>query len=194
MKSQSGFISYSYVSGFAVIGCYSAVNSVFCLYFKSPRARVKLRLPSTRPSVIVLPAASILLISSSFSGLWSKLRGTAFPPYPMTALESPAFATNNFFRVESTITTFAVQPIDSSYRPSSVISPFSPLLPPASVSTFSSGDLFGGLSRLSFATSCRPPALSYTSTSRKPFLSPSLKSSFLNSSIFFSPFSKCRFV
>ena len=159
MKSDSGVISYSYVSGFAVIGCYSAVNSVFYLYFKSPRARVKLRLPSTRPSVIVLPAASILLISSSFSGLWSKLRGTALPPYPMTALESPAFATNSFFLTESTITTLAVHPIESSARDSSDCSPFS-FLPPASVSTFNSGDLFGGLSRLSFATSCRPPALS----------------------------------
>ena len=96
MKSDSGVISYSYVSGLAVIGCSSAYNSGFCLYFKSPSARVKLRFPSTRPSVIVLPAASILLISSSFSGLWSKLSATAFPPYPMTALESPAFATNNF--------------------------------------------------------------------------------------------------
>lgn len=55
MKSISLSRSNSYVSGFAVMDYSSGVRCVLFLYFRSPRDLVRLRLPSTRPSVIVDP-------------------------------------------------------------------------------------------------------------------------------------------
>jgi len=54
-KSKSSGISYSYTSGLAVIGYSSGEKSAFCLCFRSPRALVKFKFPSTRPSIIVEP-------------------------------------------------------------------------------------------------------------------------------------------
>lgn len=92
MKSSSSVSSTTDVSGYAVTGCSSGFNFLFYLYFRSPRDLLRFKLPSTLPSVITLPAFSILLLSSSFSGLWSNVRGTALPPLPSTDLESPALA------------------------------------------------------------------------------------------------------
>jgi hypothetical protein len=69
MKSSSGVISITNVSGFAVIGYSSGFKDLLVLYFKSPKDLLKFRLPSTLPSTIVLPAFSILSFSFSLSGL-----------------------------------------------------------------------------------------------------------------------------
>lgn len=63
MKSTPFSKSNSYVSGLAVIAYSSGFKCSRYLYFKSPRLRVRLRLPSTRPSVIVEPDLVILSIS-----------------------------------------------------------------------------------------------------------------------------------
>ena len=63
MKSTPFSKSNSYVSGFAVIAYSSGFKCSRYLYFKSPRLRVRLRFPSTRPSVMVEPDFVILSIS-----------------------------------------------------------------------------------------------------------------------------------
>jgi len=63
MKSTPFSRVNSYVSGLAVIAYSSGFKCSRCLYFRSPRLRVRFRLPSTRPSVIVDPDLVILSIS-----------------------------------------------------------------------------------------------------------------------------------
>lgn len=63
MKSTPFSRSNSYVSGLAVIACSSGFRCSRCLYLRSPRLRVRFRLPSTRPSVMVEPDLVILSIS-----------------------------------------------------------------------------------------------------------------------------------
>ena len=69
MKSTPFSRSNSYVSGFAVIAYSSGFKCSRALYLRSPRLRVRLRLPSTRPSVMVDPDLVILSISVQLSGL-----------------------------------------------------------------------------------------------------------------------------
>lgn len=179
MKSVAGSNSYSQQSGSEVIGYSSGVNPCFYLYFISPKARVKFRFPSTRPSTTSLPAFVILASSIGPSGLWSKLMGIHFPLTPMTHLESPAFATKTFLRFQSITTTFAVQPIESKLRGSSPFSVISSLgFFIVSYKIFIKGDLAGGLDFFIFSRNFWPSSLVIaTSTSRKLRLSPSLISS-----------------
>lgn len=166
MKSTPFSRSNSYVSGLAVIACSSGFNYSRYLYFKSPRLRVKLRLPSTRPSVIVDPDFVILSISVWLSGLWSMLISTALPFLPMTHRESPAFATNIFFLLLSIYTTFEVQPMESNIISSFVCS--SSFLSRSSLRIFNNAGFFGGFSRLRSPSSFWPyGVLSSTSTFKK---------------------------
>ena len=63
MKSMPFSSSNSYVSGLAVMACSSGLRCSRYLYFRSPKLRVRFKLPSTRPSVIVEPDFVILSIS-----------------------------------------------------------------------------------------------------------------------------------
>ena len=69
IKLSSSVLSLRVMSGTHVIACYSTVNFAFCLYARSPMARDRDNLPATRPSETLQPAASILISSSSLSGL-----------------------------------------------------------------------------------------------------------------------------
>ena len=91
-QSSSWLRSRLLMSGTHVIAYASTVNLVFYLYARSPMARDSESLPATRPSVTSHPAASILINSSSFSGLWSSLKSKVDVPYPRIALESPVLA------------------------------------------------------------------------------------------------------
>jgi len=61
------------ISGFAVIICYSAGSESFFLYYPSPKARLRLRPPLTRPKLTTPPALVILFIYYVSYGLWSLL-------------------------------------------------------------------------------------------------------------------------
>lgn len=81
------------MSGFAVIICYSGVNLVFCLYYKSPNALDKFKFPFTLPKETSPPAFLILSSSILSSGLWSFDISLVVPLIQATPLESPALAT-----------------------------------------------------------------------------------------------------
>ncbi len=81
-----------FISGFAVIICYSADKPYVFLYYPSPKALDKFKPPFTLPKFTEPPALVILLISSGSSGLWSLLNYSVFPLTQATALESPALA------------------------------------------------------------------------------------------------------
>ncbi len=92
MNSSSPSILCSAMSGSAVTICFSGSSEKFCLNSKSPMARDRARLPFTRPNSTNPPAARIRAVSSLFVGLWSSDRALAWPWYPSTVRESPAFA------------------------------------------------------------------------------------------------------
>mmetsp|Transcript_5220 Transcript_5220/g.11140 ORF Transcript_5220/g.11140 Transcript_5220/m.11140 type:complete len:388 (+) Transcript_5220:216-1379(+) len=96
------------ISGKAVTACCSGVRSLLCLYSMSPRARLRLSEPLTRPSVTKPPALWILSASSASCGLWSRDMATAWPPREKTHRLSPALATT-ISSLTMTATT-AVQP------------------------------------------------------------------------------------
>lgn len=172
MKSISLSRSNSYVSGFAVIDYSSGVRWVLFLYLRSPKDLVRLRLPSTRPSVIVEPLLVIRSISVWHSGLWSSLMVTAFPPLAMTHLESPAFATNIFFNYLSMYMTLDVHPIESNIISSLVCWLGSFFSPPASPSILRNAAFLGGFALLRSPSSFWPSgSLSKSSTLRNDYLS-----------------------
>lgn len=57
------------MSGFAVIICYSGLRFVFCLYYKSPNALDRFKLPWTLPNDTSPPAFFILSNYILSSGL-----------------------------------------------------------------------------------------------------------------------------
>lgn len=81
------------MSGFAVIICYYAGKFVFCLYYKSPNALDKFKLPFTLPNETYPPAFLILSNSILSSGLWSFDIYLKLPFIQATPLESPELAT-----------------------------------------------------------------------------------------------------
>lgn len=125
MKSSSFYISKTKTSGLDVIAYSSGFRFSFCLNFKSPSDLLKFKLPSTLPSVIVLPALCIHSLSMGLSGLWSKESATAYPFLASTERESPALATVSKLFAQSKRRTLAVQPTDSKVKSSSelVVSP-----------------------------------------------------------------------
>lgn len=181
IKSSSGCRSTTWMSGLAVMGHSSGFRSLFTLYLRSPRDLLRLRLPSTRPSVTWLPAFSIRLSSISSSGLWSKESGKALPPRPNTHLESPALAAYIFYMLSISIT-FAVQPIESNISWSLLWSPPA-LFPLMSPSSLKRGALLGGFFLFMAASSSLPGSFSSSSSilrklylraaSRFPLLYPS---------------------
>lgn len=90
-----------------VMGCWLKDSPSTFLWLKSPIDRVRFN-PFTLPWIIGTPVLAILAFSTSFSGLWSKERGTHLPACHRAARESPAFAHTIFSFV--TATTVAVAP------------------------------------------------------------------------------------
>ena len=78
-------------SGLQVTAYNSGFNFSWSLYWKSPKALLNAKFPSTLESSTWWPAFSILDNSPALSGLWSSLKPTT-PLFPLdkTPLESPA--------------------------------------------------------------------------------------------------------
>ena len=90
-KSISSFFIFV-ISGSAVIICYYGDKFLLFLYYKSPIARERFRLPLIRPSSTEPPAFSILAFYVLSSGLWSRLSSFASPfKLQTTDLESPSW-------------------------------------------------------------------------------------------------------
>ena len=81
------------MSGLAVIICYSGLKLLDFLYYKSPKALERFKLPLTLPNVTYPPAFLILSSYYLSSGLWSFDIYLVLPFIQATPLESPAFAT-----------------------------------------------------------------------------------------------------
>ena len=91
MKSIPSFFIFV-ISGSAVIICYYGDKFLLFLYYKSPIARERFRLPLIRPSSTEPPAFSILAFYVLSSGLWSRLSSFASPfKLQTTDLESPSW-------------------------------------------------------------------------------------------------------
>jgi len=69
------------ISGRAMTNCLSTVYFESNFYVKSPKALDKFKLAFTLLSDTKPPAASILFLSKSFSGLWSKDNGKVDPSF-----------------------------------------------------------------------------------------------------------------
>mmetsp|Transcript_128540 Transcript_128540/g.363784 ORF Transcript_128540/g.363784 Transcript_128540/m.363784 type:complete len:241 (+) Transcript_128540:242-964(+) len=109
-------------SGSDMTFCWCTDLLVFCLYAKSPSARLRFSPASMRQhgpkSSTRPPAASILLRSSGACGFWSTDRSTACPWRHRTARLSPQFAQSSRRRrgpSRSTSVTTAVLPTRSNW-------------------------------------------------------------------------------
>ena len=98
IPSQARTMNWSFLvlsvfvkSGLAVTACYSGLNWFWSLYWKSPNALLRAKLPSTLESSTWWLAFYILFSSSSLSGLWSSLSGTALLSLLRHPRLSPAF-------------------------------------------------------------------------------------------------------
>eukprot|EP00411_Alexandrium_monilatum_P076100 CAMPEP_0175497094 /NCGR_PEP_ID=MMETSP0096-20121207/4631_1 /TAXON_ID=311494 /ORGANISM="Alexandrium monilatum, Strain CCMP3105" /LENGTH=305 /DNA_ID=CAMNT_0016799099 /DNA_START=360 /DNA_END=1278 /DNA_ORIENTATION=+ len=100
--------------GVAITFCFEAGIAEFALRWKSPSARDKFKVPSTRwqgPTFTTWPpAARMRLRSFGFSGLWSSERAMALPPRIRIVRESPTLATTISWFRKSTAATHAVDP------------------------------------------------------------------------------------
>lgn len=112
IKSILSFFSFI-MSGFAETACSSWGRGDF-LYVRSPNARERSKIPSTRPLYTFHYVFLIRLRSSGSVGLWSWLSSKHSPDTHATALLSPEFAQKIFSGVIRT--TLAVQPA-SDYQP-----------------------------------------------------------------------------
>jgi hypothetical protein len=91
MNLSSLVLFVSETSGLQVTAYYSAFKLSWSLYWKSPKALLNAKFPSTLESSTWWPAFSILANSPALSGLWSSLKPmTPLVPLDKTPLESPA--------------------------------------------------------------------------------------------------------
>jgi len=87
-------VSTESISGVGITNCLSKAYLESSFYVKSPNALERFKLALTLLSDTNPPAASIRLLSKSFSGLWSNERGKVDSSLrKATPLEPPAFAT-----------------------------------------------------------------------------------------------------